>query len=65
MFLTPTNWQSGMANLLEISNGGRQDQILEMNGAYVLETPEPGTLLIGLLLAPAVYLRRRLSAKAG
>lgn len=67
-FLTPGNWVSGKANLATIISANSQDQIIELTpGTNVvnnqLVTPEPASLVIGLLVAPAVLLRRRLATR--
>jgi hypothetical protein len=67
LYLDPANWKSGKANLGLLKNGGQQDQIFELKKGYtvvdgnIVPTPEPGTLLLGLLVVPAVAvgLRRR------
>jgi hypothetical protein len=57
-YLNSANWNSGLANLGLMSSANSQDQLVAMLGSPQA-TPEPGMLALGLLLAPAVYLRRR------
>lgn len=57
-FMTASNWHSGLANLAVMASPTGQDQLVALLGAPVA-TPEPGMLALGLLVAPAVYLRRR------
>ncbi len=60
-FVNPLNWNSGFANLAVISNNGLQDQLVQVTfNAELTATPEPGMLALGLLVLPAVLLRRRL-----
>jgi hypothetical protein len=64
-YLTQSSWQSGYANLAVLSNGSLQDQLVQVNGSVLgTPTPEPGMLALGLLVLPAVYLRRKLAKKA-
>lgn len=66
-YLDPLNWKSGHANLALMRNGSQQDQIFQLKGGYtvvngnIVPAPEPGTLLLGLLVVPAVAagLRRK------
>lgn len=64
-YLNPTNWKSGKANLIAITSGENQDQILQLKPGYqvidgdIVPTPEPTTLALGLLAAPAVVLGLR------
>jgi hypothetical protein len=60
-YLNSANWHSGLANLAIMHSPNSQDQIVALQGG-VLATPEPGMLALGLLLAPAVFLRRRAKA---
>lgn len=68
-YLNSANWHSGLANLAAIVNGNQQDQIFQLKQGYtvingeITATPEPTTLVIGLLVAPALYLRRRFAAQ--
>jgi hypothetical protein len=63
-FINPNNWNSGFANLAVMSNNGLQDQIVQVTfNADPTPTPEPGMLALGLLVLPAVLLRRRLMKK--
>lgn len=70
-YLDPAGWQSGLANLVAMTNGTSQDQLLELKDGFtvrdneIVPTPEPTALVIGLIAAPAVYLRRRLLPRAG
>ncbi len=57
-YMNSANWNSGLANLGLMSSANSQDQLVAMLGAPQA-TPEPGMLALGLLIAPAVYLRRR------
>lgn len=69
-YLNPTNWKSGLANLAVMRNGSQQDQIFQLKAGYtvvdgeIVPTPEPTTLLLGLLAVPAVAvgLRRKRAA---
>jgi hypothetical protein len=61
MYLNSANWHSGLANLATLSSPTQQDQILEIQ---IQSTPEPTTLMLGLLVAPAIYLRRRWANRA-
>jgi hypothetical protein len=64
-FRTSSNWHSGLANLASLVHPLHQDQIVELQAGFgvinnnVQQVPEPATLVVGLLLAPAVLLRRR------
>lgn len=64
-YLNPANWKSGRANLIAITSGENQDQILQIKPGYqvidgnIVPTPEPTTLALGLLAAPAVVLGLR------
>jgi hypothetical protein len=62
-FVNPFNWNSGFAELAVLSNNGFQDQLVQVSSNATLATPEPGTLALGLLVLPAVLLRRRLMKK--
>lgn len=63
-FINPLNWNSGFANLAVLSNNGLQDQLVQVTfNAELTPTPEPGTLALGLLVLPALLLRRRLMKK--
>lgn len=57
-YMTAANWNSGLANLALMHSPTSQDQLVALVGTPVA-TPEPGVLALGLLIAPAVYLRRR------
>lgn len=57
-YMTAANWNSGLANLAFLHSENSQDQLVALVGSP-LATPEPGMLALGLLVAPAVYLRRR------
>lgn len=60
-FMTAANWNSGLADLALMSSPTGQDQLVALVGGP-LAAPEPGMLALGLLVAPAVYLRRRRKA---
>ena len=69
-YLNSSNWQSGLANLASMVNQERQDQILELEPGYIVDengniipVPAPATLVVALLVAPAMVLRRRLARK--
>lgn len=53
-------WGSGRASLAVLTDGHLQDQLVQVK-PEALETPEPGLLALGLLVLPAVYLRRKLA----
>jgi hypothetical protein len=58
LYLNASTWNSGRANLGVLSSGTLQDQLVQLTPDAV-ETPEPSLLALGLLVLPAVYLRRR------
>lgn len=63
-YLNQSGWQSGYANLAVLSNGSLQDQLVQVKSSVLnVPTPEPGMLALALLVAPAVYLRRKLAKK--
>jgi hypothetical protein len=69
-FLNPSNWKHGLANLAAIVHSQHQDQIFELERGYIvtpggnlLLVPAPATLVIAVLIAPALVLRRRLATK--
>ena len=65
LFLNSNTWRSGLANLMVMGSGNQQDQLVEFAPLAPDPVPEPGMLALGLLVAPALYLRRKLAAKAG
>ena len=66
-YLNSANWNSVLANLATLVSPTQQDQLLELESGYTVvdgsiqATPEPTMLALGLLVAPAIYLRRRLA----
>jgi hypothetical protein len=57
-FLNSSTWNSGRANLMVMASPTNQDQLVQFR-APPFHTPEPTTLVAGLLLAPALLLRFR------
>lgn len=61
-YTNSATWQSGLANLAVLSNSGFQDQLVQVTPPVAnATTPEPGMLALGLLVIPAVLLRRKLA----
>jgi len=64
-YLNSAHWQSGLASLAVISSGGNQDQLVQVTGGFghldPAPVPEPAMLALGLLVIPAVWLRRKLA----
>ena len=59
LYLNASTWNSGYASLGVLSHANLQDQLVPLRPAA--DTPEPGMLALGLLVLPAVYLRRKLA----
>jgi hypothetical protein len=64
-YLDSSTWQSGLARLGFLTNADLQDQVVEIPPPNVgeLPTPAPPTLVVALLIAPALLLRRKLAAR--
>lgn len=62
-YINSANWRSGLAGLAVLSSDGHQDQLIQVTPPLVGPdpVPEPGMLALGLLVIPAVLLRRKLA----
>ena len=60
-FINSATWHSGLASLAVISSGSNQDQLVQVTPGFAdpAPVPEPGMLALGLLVIPAVLLRRK------
>lgn len=65
-YLNAGSWVSGLANLATMVSSTNQDQLLELERDYIVGpdgdlilTPAPATLVVAVLIAPALLLRRR------
>lgn len=63
-YLNSGTWLSGLADLGVLTNPTQQDQILQLRSqtGVAAHTPAPPTLVVALLIAPAVWLRRKFAA---